>query len=518
MAITVSIVSSASNYSTVFQVQSRIRDLKLTTGAHGFESLSCLYECGITEAFEIYSRAGLPHVTVTDNGATVWEGRLEDVSIVDGGIVLTAFGYQRALSDTLYTATHTAESSSAIVAALIADVAATNASQLSATAGLVTTNALSVTETYSDMRPAEILNKLAAYGDTSGNLWEWGVYEGQALYFRQRGSAGRAWYVDATSLKLERSLDKLYNSVYATYTNGTNTTNRTAASTNSSSVTRYGITREAAVNSDKKDATIAAYERDTFLADNDDATPRAQIEFSSVYDGSGGKWPLYMVRAGDSITIRNLPPTIITTVDKIRTFYVARTEYSANTDTLTIEPSAFTPTIDNQISSGNGSAQGGIDPRTYIDTGNTVAFAALNLGSATGAGTGFVRVPSGAGGVSFGTDGYNDIYRFNGTTKGTSGNALRIDAYDGISFGTSQSGGQQSARLSIASSTGEVTIHNGINLGTATGATAGAIALQDGITAPGTSSGAAIIYVDTADGDLKVKFGDGTVKTIATDT
>lgn len=42
--------------------------------------------------------------------------------------------------------------------------------------------------------------------------------------------------------------------------------------------------------------------------------------------------------------------------------------------------------------------------------------------------------------------------------------------------------------------------------------------LEDGITAPNATVGRAKIYVDTADGDLKVKFGDGTVKTIATDT
>jgi len=44
------------------------------------------------------------------------------------------------------------------------------------------------------------------------------------------------------------------------------------------------------------------------------------------------------------------------------------------------------------------------------------------------------------------------------------------------------------------------------------------VAIVDGVTAPATASGKAFIYVDTADGDLKVKFGDGTVKTIATDT
>jgi hypothetical protein len=45
-----------------------------------------------------------------------------------------------------------------------------------------------------------------------------------------------------------------------------------------------------------------------------------------------------------------------------------------------------------------------------------------------------------------------------------------------------------------------------------------ALGMTDGITAPTTKGGIAYLYVDTADGDLKVKFGDGTVKTLATDT
>ncbi len=44
----------------------------------------------------------------------------------------------------------------------------------------------------------------------------------------------------------------------------------------------------------------------------------------------------------------------------------------------------------------------------------------------------------------------------------------------------------------------------------------GAVAIVDGMTAPGATAGKAKIYVDTADGSLKVKFGDGTVKTLAT--
>lgn len=44
------------------------------------------------------------------------------------------------------------------------------------------------------------------------------------------------------------------------------------------------------------------------------------------------------------------------------------------------------------------------------------------------------------------------------------------------------------------------------------------LVLKDGVTAPSTFAGQAAIYVDTADGDLKIKFSDGTVKTIVTDT
>jgi hypothetical protein len=42
--------------------------------------------------------------------------------------------------------------------------------------------------------------------------------------------------------------------------------------------------------------------------------------------------------------------------------------------------------------------------------------------------------------------------------------------------------------------------------------------LLDGVSAPSADSGWAIMFVDGSDGDLKIIFGDGTTKTITSDT
>lgn len=44
------------------------------------------------------------------------------------------------------------------------------------------------------------------------------------------------------------------------------------------------------------------------------------------------------------------------------------------------------------------------------------------------------------------------------------------------------------------------------------------IRLKDGITEPDTDSNYAVLYIDSVDGDLKIKFADGTIKTITIDT
>ena len=49
------------------------------------------------------------------------------------------------------------------------------------------------------------------------------------------------------------------------------------------------------------------------------------------------------------------------------------------------------------------------------------------------------------------------------------------------------------------------------------GALSGKLSLVDGITAPTAIAGEAQVYIDSADGNLKIRFGDGTITQIATD-
>lgn len=228
-----------------------------------------------------------------------------------------------------------------IAAALVAYVAGINSDQIStATAFIEATTTDLQDEIYEDELPADILDRLALL-----HGYEWGVYENRMLYFRTKGSAGRQWYVDATRIvELQRSIEPLRNSAYATYRDASGRTLRTASS-DSVTIQRYGITRRGVVDAQTTSGTEAGLHRDYYLNDRKEYSMRARIEFSKVYDAAGSEWPLYMMRAGDVVTIRNLPPTLSTSVDRIRTFIIGETDYDAAKNEINIAPYEPVPTL-----------------------------------------------------------------------------------------------------------------------------------------------------------------------------
>ena len=473
--------------------------LRFSTGAHGFAALEIpLVPMTLEEAFEVYSWPGTPHVVASDGAAVVWEGRLEDIAIVDGGVRCTAFGYSRAYWDAPYTAlwsktgsgdwkevttdqyagaqpqlyemdnnnrlyiaprkgeeirvttndtgmltyavphgsgrnitnisfdysvslpanwlvtiytladnfssiyndytitatgslqTGSVSEAFTVPNARIAMAVRNDTGSLATITGdtgdvyakltnirIKTTTAASVLasdivrtlglyvnsindtqvgnvsmkveatttdlldELYEDIYPAEILDRLALLHD-----YEWGVYEGRHLHFRARGSAGRAWYVDVTRIiNLQRSLEEVRNSAYGVYRDANGMYRRTAVANDTDSQARHDIIRRGFVNVNTTSATEAETHRGVFLSDRAGRTVRAEIIFDRLYDVAGAEYPLYLLQAGDTLTMRNLAPTLSPDIDNIRSFIVGETEYNAADNTIRVSPLTPTPEL-----------------------------------------------------------------------------------------------------------------------------------------------------------------------------
>lgn len=102
---------------------------------------------------------------------------------------------------------------------------------------------------------------------------------------------------------------------------------------------------------------------------------------------------------------------------------------------------------------------------------------------------------------------------------------VRVGSFDGGGYVTRQQGSAAAPSIQLnEDSTGLFTLGAGAGVGISLAGTEGVraqaegVSVIDGVTAPSTVTGRAIIYVDSADGDLKVKFADGHVAVIATDS
>jgi hypothetical protein len=480
------------------------RRVSFSTGPHGFERCSGFVPMPLHESFSWYDRAGMPHLVVTAHGGVVWEGRLEDVAIVPGGIEFSAFGYWRAYTDLVYTSfwsstamhqfrqvnsdevagytphryefdtnnrvyiapvkdtnytggthfgalawrvpdrsrrdidtvsffylldlpadwvaelygydenftgaellwqeissgsvisgsaaasfmyakpilvarlfyngasptTYSGETGDSYfrltavemrsqaapiyadhIAADLVDYAyALNGSrrQVIDDKSLISAPGVALKdEVYEDRYPYTILDQLAAIGDSSTppRRYEVGVFEGRRLHFRPRGAAGRAWHVDAGALEVERTLDPVINAAYTTYRDSRLFPLRTDTLIDNRARDRFGVLRLGAVEATTTSQLQAEIQRDAHVTDWSNPPPRSSLSCSRLFDAWGAAVPLWGPRSGDTVTIRNLPPTVSPGIDSIRTFRIARTEYDIDADRLTIEPEVPPPTL-----------------------------------------------------------------------------------------------------------------------------------------------------------------------------
>lgn len=258
----------------------------------------------------------------------------------------TGDDYVRLTNIRIKTTTAATVLASDIVASIAAYVDAINTLQVYSGDDLIEATTTDLQdELYEDEYPAVIFDRLALL-----HGYEWGVWEGRRLHFRTRGSAGRQWAVDVTRiLELQRSLENVRNSAYGVYRDADGRTMRTTATDDSDSQERYAVIRRGFIDVQTTSLSEAQTQRSAWLTGRADDALRASIEFERLYDITGAEYPLYMLRAGDTVTMRNLAPTLDGSVDQVRTFIVGETEYNAANNTIRISPAEPIPAIDVMI-------------------------------------------------------------------------------------------------------------------------------------------------------------------------
>lgn len=234
-----------------------------------------------------------------------------------------------------------------IARSLVASTAALNPTQVSTDTGLISAPTVDLlNQVYQDQRPAAILTQLAAYGDAAGNTWQWRVWDGRRLTFAPATTGTQTYTVDASDITIEPSLDPVYNQVYATYQEASGRTRRTTAATNADSVRVRGVTRQQAVPASTTSAVGAETVRGVALGDTANPTPRLSIKFDRLYTERGAPVPLWLLRAGDRLRVRNLQPSTGGLLEAARVITVARTTYDLATGGMAVEPANPLPELE----------------------------------------------------------------------------------------------------------------------------------------------------------------------------
>lgn len=218
--------------------------------------------------------------------------------------------------------------------------------QLSDSTVLIESPGVDVTDAiYNDQSYMQVLLGLRKRGDdqTPPRIWSVGVWD-NVLHFWPRGTGGKTYYLDATDMKLSRTLEAIVTEVQATYLDkGRQQRLRTAAAADIAMMDAFDVERRIVVDIKTTNATLAELARDTALADQGRFIPAADFEFEDIYNAQGARVELTGVRPGDSyVVIRNLPAPLPSLH-----WRMVRSEYSG--DGLRIELEGAPGTIESLI-------------------------------------------------------------------------------------------------------------------------------------------------------------------------
>lgn len=159
-------------------------------------------------------------------------------------------------------------------------------------------------DTYMD----DVLRDLAATNDAAADPVQYDVgMWNDNLHFRPKGTESITWLAEVNKRSYNRSLAAMRNNVYALYRSESgNRILRTTAQNDTASIDRWDIIRQDHVRENTTDPAQAADNRDMYLKESAEPPLRVAFDIDRIYlPGGGGPVPLWMVRAGDKIIIRD---------------------------------------------------------------------------------------------------------------------------------------------------------------------------------------------------------------------
>lgn len=194
-----------------------------------------------------------------------------------------------------------------------------------------------------DTRPADIIRDLADQGDDESQLYKFGVWDRKQIYFWEKGYNAQTWYADVEDdLALQRTISAIGNRGYVSYRDQEGRVLRTERDTADLSIRQYGLTLDETRRSRSTSESQAELQRDLLLLEASQPTPRSRLVLTHITNKRGAYVPIYKLRAGDTINLRNLPVTTEgDLIDRVRTMTITETDFNTETgqNQITLEAS-----------------------------------------------------------------------------------------------------------------------------------------------------------------------------------
>ena len=188
-----------------------------------------------------------------------------------------------------------------------------------------------------------------------GYQWYFAVWEDRKPYFKKKISNELDYFLNIRDcqIKTTREGQDMWNSVFVSYIDNDGKRAETSTNTDTDSIDYYELTRNKGIPLGTNMSSATAQRvRDIFLETHKEPIQKSSLTTQGpVYRLDGRQIPLAKVRAGKSILMRGLGDkldqnTFEHNLDNKQIFYIMRTSYNYDNNTLEIFPDNPLPTIE----------------------------------------------------------------------------------------------------------------------------------------------------------------------------